>query len=126
MPHPCRTAGTERRGEVWRNWPRSHTLRDRFAPFGSWFGLAEVLLVQAVPLPLAIVLALAGATGTLTFAAALGLAFVRAGVLCGAARAYVRRPWTYRLSPLADLPVAFALFASALRRRHTWRGRELA
>jgi dolichol-phosphate mannosyltransferase len=47
------------------------------------------------------------------------------GVLCGAARAYVQRPWTYWLSPLADVPVALALFASALRRRHTWRGREL-
>jgi dolichol-phosphate mannosyltransferase len=49
----------------------------------------------------------------------------RIGVLVGAARAYVTKPWTYWLSPLADLPVAFALFASALRRRHTWRGREL-
>ena len=47
------------------------------------------------------------------------------GVLCGAARAYVSRPWTYWLSPLADLPVTAALFASALRRRHSWRGREL-
>jgi hypothetical protein len=37
----------------------------------------------------------------------------------------VQRPWTYWLSPLADLPVALALFVSALRRRHTWRGREL-
>jgi dolichol-phosphate mannosyltransferase len=111
--------------ETWRNWPRSLTLRDRFAPFGAWFGLTEVALVQAVPLPLAIGLALAHATGSLTFAVAAILTCVRAGVLCGAARAYVRRPWTYWLSPLADVPVALALFASAVRRRHTWRGREL-
>jgi dolichol-phosphate mannosyltransferase len=111
--------------ETWRNWPRSLTLRDRFAPFGGWFGLAEVLLVQALPLPLALVLALAGATSSLTFDVAAILVCVRAGVLFGAARAYVAKPWTYWLSPLADLPVAFALLASTLRRRHSWRGREL-
>lgn len=111
--------------ETWRNWPRSLTLRDRFAPFGGWLGLTEVALVQAAPLPLTVALALAHATGSLTFAVAAILTFVRAGVLFGAARAYVRRPWTYWLSPLADVPVALALFASATRRRHTWRGREL-
>jgi dolichol-phosphate mannosyltransferase len=112
-------------GETWRNWPRSLTLRDRFAPFGGWFGMTEVLLVQAVPLPLALVLALAHATATLTFTIAAVLVCVRVGVLFGAARAYVRRPWTYWLSPLVDLPVAFALFASAVRGRHAWRGRDL-
>jgi dolichol-phosphate mannosyltransferase len=115
----------ESAGETWRNWPRSLTLRDRFAPFGGWFGLSEVALVQALPLPLALGLAVAGATSSLTFAVAAILLCVRIGVLVGAARAYVTKPWTYWLSPLADLPVAFALFASALRRRHTWRGREL-
>jgi dolichol-phosphate mannosyltransferase len=111
--------------ETWRNWPRSLTLRDRFAPFGGWLGLAEILLVQATPLPLALGLACAGATTSLTFGVAAVLVCVRAGVLFGAARAYVTKPWTYWLSPLADLPVAFALFASMLRGRHTWRGREL-
>jgi dolichol-phosphate mannosyltransferase len=112
-------------GETWRNWPRSLTLRDRFAPFGGWLGLTEVALVQALPLPLASALALAHATGSFTFSLAAILTCVRVGVLCGAARAYVQRPWTYWLSPLADVPVALALFASAWRRRHTWRGREL-
>jgi dolichol-phosphate mannosyltransferase len=111
--------------ETWRNWPRSLTLRDRFAPFGGWLGLAEILLVQAAPLPLALGLACAGATSSLTFGVAAVLVCVRAGVLFGAARAYVAKPWAYWLSPLADLPVAFALFASTLRRSHTWRGREL-
>jgi dolichol-phosphate mannosyltransferase len=37
----------------------------------------------------------------------------------------VRPPWTYWLSPLADLPAVALLAASALRRRHTWRGRTL-
>jgi dolichol-phosphate mannosyltransferase len=111
--------------ETWRNWPRSLTLRDRFAPFGGWLGILEVLLVQALPLPLAVALALAHAAGTATVAVAAGLTFVRLGVLGGAARAYVDPPWTYWLSPLADLPVALALIAASLRRRHTWRGREL-
>lgn len=110
---------------TWRNWPRSLTLRDRFAPYGGWFGILEVLLVQALPLPLTLALALVHATGGATFAVAAALTCVRLGVLAGAARAYVNPPWTYWLSPLADLPVALALIAAALRRRHTWRGRDL-
>jgi dolichol-phosphate mannosyltransferase len=111
--------------DAWWNWPRSLTLRDRFARFGGWFGIAEVALVQALPLPLAVALALTGATGSLTFAVAAVLLIVRLGVLAGTARAYVRPPWTYWLSPLADGPVACALIAAALRRRHRWRGRDL-
>ena len=82
-------------------------------------------VAQALPLPLAVGLAFAHATGSLTFTVAAILTCVRAGVLAGAARAYVQPPWTYWFSPLADVPVALALFASALRRRHVWRGREL-
>jgi dolichol-phosphate mannosyltransferase len=111
--------------DAWENWPRSLTLRDRFARFGGWFGLSEVALVQALPLPLAIVLAAVHATQSYTFAVAAILACVRIGVLAGSARAYVKRPWTYWLAPLADVPVACALFAAALRHRHVWRGREL-
>jgi len=50
---------------------------------------------------------------------------MRIGVLAGTRRAYRNPAWTYWLSLLADLPVAAALIASALRRRHTWRGRAL-
>jgi dolichol-phosphate mannosyltransferase len=101
------------------------TMRDRFAPLGGWFGLTEVALVQALPLPLAVVLALAHDTGSATFTVAAILTCMRAGVLAGTARAYVRKPWTYWLSAFADVPVAWALFASAFRRRHVWRGRPL-
>ena len=111
--------------DAWRNWPRSLTLRDRFARYGGWFGLIDVALVQALPLPLTIALAIAHQTGSLTFTVAAILTCVRFGVLAGAARAYVVRPWTYWLSPLADVPVTCALFVAALRRRHVWRGREL-
>ncbi len=51
------------------------------------------------------------------------LLIARIGVLIGMARAYPARPWTYWFSPLLDLPAALALWRSALRGRHTWRGR---
>jgi dolichol-phosphate mannosyltransferase len=51
------------------------------------------------------------------------LAAMRLGILTGMARAYDRRPWTYWLSPVADVPLALALLVSASRRTHRWRGR---
>jgi dolichol-phosphate mannosyltransferase len=53
------------------------------------------------------------------------LLLVRLGVLGGTARAYTWRPWTYWLSPLADLPAVVQLWRSALRRTHVWRGQIL-
>jgi dolichol-phosphate mannosyltransferase len=53
------------------------------------------------------------------------LLLVRLGVLAGTARAYTWRPWTYWISPLADLPVAMQLWRNALRRQHVWRGQIL-
>jgi dolichol-phosphate mannosyltransferase len=111
--------------ETWVNWPRSLTLRDAYARYGGWFGLTEVAVVQALPLPLAVGLALAHATASPAFAVAAILAIVRFGVLAGSARAYVRPPWTYWLAPLADAPVTLALIAATLRRTHVWRGRVL-
>jgi hypothetical protein len=46
-------------------------------------------------------------------------------VLAGTRRAYVRPSVLYWLSPLADIPAVGLLIASALRRRHVWRGRVL-
>jgi dolichol-phosphate mannosyltransferase len=112
--------------ELWRNWPRSLPMRDRFA--GPAWGLAEVIFVQALPLPLAIVFALAGAATPLAHAAfsvSAGLVMMRLGTLAGMRRAYAHPPLTYWLSPLADLAVAYALLASVLRRTYAWRGRTL-
>jgi dolichol-phosphate mannosyltransferase len=111
---------------TWRDWPRSLPMRDRFWGARGWLGLAEVLLVQAAPLPLLLAQWRRGATVdrgvTVTWVT---LVATRLGVLFGTRRAYVTHPWSYWLSPLADLPVAGALVASAFRRRHTWRGRAL-
>jgi dolichol-phosphate mannosyltransferase len=38
--------------ETWQNWPRSLPLRDQYWHVGSILGLAEVTLVQALPMPL--------------------------------------------------------------------------
>lgn len=36
--------------ETWRNWPRSLPMRDRSFDFGAFVGIAEIALVQALPL----------------------------------------------------------------------------
>ncbi len=115
--------------ETWRNWTRSLPMRDRFFGAAGVVGLLEVTFAQALaPLTLAALLAtwrpvtpLRGALIGVTVA----LTALRIGTLVGVGRAYVRRPWSFWLSPLCDLPVALQLWVSALRRRHVWRGRAL-
>jgi dolichol-phosphate mannosyltransferase len=109
--------------EAWRNWLRSLPMRDRFWGRSGWLGLAEVVLVQAAPLPIALLFGRrAGIAGMLGRFNVL-LLTMRLGVLAGTARAYVSRPWTYWLSPVYDLPVALGVLLSAMRRVHSWRGR---
>jgi len=109
--------------DAWRNWTRSLPLRDQYAGRAGWLGLTEVALAQALPLPL--LLMLWRSVPRPRFALTINglLVLVRLGVLVGTARAYTWRPWTYWLSPLADLPVAVQLWRNALRRTHVWRGR---
>ena len=107
--------------ETWRQWPRSLPMRDHWFGARGWLGLAEVVLVQALPLPALVAARLLALPAAIAALQAV-LVAVRLGVLAGTARAYVRRPWTYWLSPLADAPVAARVVTSALRRRHRWRG----
>jgi dolichol-phosphate mannosyltransferase len=111
--------------DTWRNWPRSLPMRDRYWGMPGALGLAEVLLVQALPLPLYVWLRLTRRGQSVAAIVNGSLLITRLGVLAGTSRAYVERPWTYWLSPLADLPVAIRITTSAMRRRHTWRGRTL-
>jgi dolichol-phosphate mannosyltransferase len=114
--------------ETWDNWPRSLTLRDGLAMRETVIGLAEVVFVQALPLAIFVLLAIVGhhsPARTLAFDVSLALVLMRIGVMVGTRRAYRNPAWTHWLSIFADLPVAAALIASALRRRHTWRGRAL-
>jgi dolichol-phosphate mannosyltransferase len=105
--------------DAWQNWPRSLATRDALFGVAGWLGLLEVLLVQALPLPLLLTPWPTGAPRHLN----LLLLGMRLGMVVGMVRAYPSRPWTYWLSPVLDLPAAFALWRSALRRRHVWRGR---
>lgn len=108
--------------DTWNNWPRSLPMRDQYFGWREAANLASALILQALPLPLLMIglflgepplfLVLTGALLTL-----------RLGVLFGIARAYPDRPWSYWLSPLADLPVALRILQFTLRRRHRWRGR---
>jgi dolichol-phosphate mannosyltransferase len=109
--------------DAWQNWPRSLPMRDRFSGVMTLRGLIEVMLVQALPLWLAPLFA--RLFGSRHPASVLNAALVcaRLGVLAGTARAYERRPWTYWLSPLCDLPVVLRLWSMAWRRNHVWRGR---
>lgn len=113
---------------TWHEWPRSLPMRDRYSGLAGWVGLLEVLLVQALPLPLLIVLQGRGerrGPARVMLLINTILAATRLGVLFGTARAYPARPRSYWLSPLADLPVAIQLIRHAVRRRYTWRGRPL-
>jgi dolichol-phosphate mannosyltransferase len=110
---------------TWRNWPRSLPMRDRYFGVRGALGLAEVLLVQALPIPLLVGSRLTGARSTGLAQVNLILLVARLGILAGTARAYAERPATYWLSPLVDLPIALRLIASAMQREHTWRGRVL-
>jgi dolichol-phosphate mannosyltransferase len=111
--------------EAWRNWTRSLPMRDARWGWAGRIGLLEVLLVQALPLPLLLWLAVRGRSRTPLGRLNLVLALVRIGVLAGAARAYVAPPFTYWLSPVSDPAVALALPFQAIRRRHVWRGRSV-
>ncbi|MDP9470078.1 MAG: glycosyltransferase [Chloroflexota bacterium] len=113
--------------DAWRNWSRSLPMRDRYWGAAGPLGLAEVALVQALPLALTPLLLpiRADRVGGAAYVINAALAAVRLGTLAGMARAYRHQPWTYWLSPLADLPVAAQLLASAVRREHRWRGRPI-
>ncbi len=112
--------------ETWRNWTRSLPMRDQFSGLNGWIGLGEVTLVQGLPLPVLLLTRRSSRPfPPLLLIVNAILLMVRLGVLIGTARAYPARPWTYWLSPLADLPASLALWRSALQRQHMWRGRIL-
>ena len=110
--------------ETVAGWPRSLPLSDRY--LSAWLGLAEIWLVQALPLVVLMLTRRARSTGATSLAGMQrALLLLRIATLLGTRRAYCRPPWTYWLSPWCDLPVAVLLTASAMRRTHRWRGRRL-
>lgn len=111
--------------DTWGNWTRSLPMHDQFSGINTSLGWLEVALVQALPLPLMLSLIIMHVRCNWLIILNCVLVTIRIGVLFGTARAYQRRPWSYWLSPLCDLPVAVQLARSALQPRHVWRGRVL-
>jgi len=109
--------------ELWRNWPRSLVLRDRLTQRSWLLGVADVLAVQALPLPMMVIGLASGSRGHPLVHLNLGLLLARIGVLAGTRRAFLDPPRSYWLSPLVDVPAALALLSAGIRRRHEWRGR---
>lgn len=109
--------------DTWQNWTRSLPVHDRFSGWHTLSGWLEILLVQALPLPLLLFLVVTQQRNKPLILLNGWLVALRFGVLLGTTRAYQHRPWSYWLSPLCDLPVACKLATSLLRRRHIWRGR---
>jgi dolichol-phosphate mannosyltransferase len=111
--------------DIWQNWTRSLPVHDRFSGWHTLFGWLEILLVQALPLPLLLLCIITRQRNKPLILLNSWLVALRFGVLLGTARAYQHRPWSYWLSPLCDLPVACKLATSLLQRHHTWRGRTI-
>jgi dolichol-phosphate mannosyltransferase len=111
--------------EMWRNWPRSLVLRDRFTERRWLIAIGEVVAAQALPLPVVVFGLHAHSTRQPLVRLNLVLLVARLGVLAGTRRAYLNPPRSYWLSPLADIPVAFAFLRAGFRRKHQWRGRTL-
>ena len=112
--------------DAWTNWTRSLPMLDDRSGPAARLGLADVCLVQALPLPVLVMTRLRSSRPSpLLRLVNIVLVATRLGVLAGTARAYQSPPWTYWLSPLADLPVAIKLLHSATRRQHIWRGRPM-
>jgi dolichol-phosphate mannosyltransferase len=108
--------------EVWANWPRSLVMRDRHAGFAAALPLAQVVLLQAAPLPL-LALALIGGLPLWFLLVQAILLACRLGVLAGVNGSYAGRASSFWLSPLLDVPVVLRLLAAQFQRRLVWRGR---
>jgi dolichol-phosphate mannosyltransferase len=100
-------------------------MHDHFSGWHTLLGWLEIALIQALPLPLLVILLFLRGRSRLLFLLNSWFVVLRCGVLFGTARAYRYRPWSYWLSPLCDVPVAFKLAMSILQRRHIWRGRPI-
>ena len=117
--------------DTWRAWPRSLNMRD--ATDERWRGLdaAFLLLVQGLPLPMLVVLAVLSLTGQaqsvadvyvpLSVLNAVLLA-VRLLIAVATAHSFAQRGIAYWLSPLADLAAVLRVIATTLQQPREWRG----
>ncbi len=111
--------------ECLRNWPRSLSLQDRFAPRAGVIGLLNIAFLQVLPV-LSLIWMPASFRAIREFSLVNRLLLgARLGIMLGTRRAYADVHWVYWLSPLCD-PVSLIAYAMNLSKRsHTWRGRRL-
>ena len=119
-------------GEAWREWGRSFDLSDAAGPLRQAIDLATVTLVQGLPLPVLVGLALAVAAGVsvrparvpaAVLALQVALVVMRLLLLVAMRGSYERRGLPYWLSATADPAAVARLWLSTLRRPRAWRGR---
>lgn len=117
-------------GETWREWGRSLDLKDASPPAQVWADLGFLVVTQALPLPVLLLL-LGLQVGSSPAIAALGvnglLLIIRFGLLAAIAPSYdfsaSRSTWSFWLSPLADPLAVLRIGLSSLQRPTRWRGR---
>jgi Glycosyltransferases involved in cell wall biogenesis len=119
--------------EVWREWGRSLDLKDASTKWRQWADVVFLLLVQGVPLPALLALALLASSGhplgeSARLVALLASATFGVRVLLQRALApsYACRGIPFWLSPTADPLAALRILLSTLRRPTRWRGRSYA
>jgi dolichol-phosphate mannosyltransferase len=113
--------------ETWRAWPRSVNLRDGTTPWRRALDGMLLVLAQALPLPLLLVLVWQrvwsfGAWGAVLVGAVASLVAMRLVVLAATAGSFEPRGASYWLSPLADLPAVARVVQLMLVRGREWRG----
>ena len=114
--------------ETWRAWPRSLNMRDATDPRWRWLDALFLLLAQGLPLPMLLLLAIAGRSLAAPWlvaalAAVNGLLLLLRLLLAAAtAHSFARRGLAYWLSPLADPAAALRVIATTARRPREWRG----
>lgn len=116
--------------ETWREWGRSLDLKDGAPPGQVLVDGLFLLAVMGIPLPMGVVLTVLHSWQSdwiverVLWGLNLGFLGIRCGMLAAVAPSYVRRPWTFWLSPLADPLAAARILISLFSRPKRWRGRD--
>jgi len=121
--------------EMWREWGRSFDLKDATPTWRRWLDVALVWGVQALPLPMLIVLLMLRTADPAVAASAVWQALVivngsafamRLFMMIALSGSYAERGLSYWLSWLSDLAAAWRLTLSTARTPTKWRGRQYA